>query len=202
MSAQYDLVKTPTSPIQKESSNVHPRIVSNGTISTATLISEISRACTLTESDLIGALSALSDQISHHVRNGYHVELGDIGYFSAKIKAKKTLHENENVRSNSIIFDNVNFRTSATFRKKLQGDLIRAPYGLKHSTESSKEERKELLISYLNKKPVISRSEYTTLTGLLKKRALCELKQWVSEGFLSTHGCRNQLVFLLAHEHI
>ena len=202
MSAQYDLVKTPTSPIQKETSILHPRLVSGGTIDTRSLIKEISTACTLTESDLAGALIALSDRISHHLSNGYHVELGDIGYLSAKLKAKKAIHENANIRSPSIVFDNVNFRASAAFRKKLQGDLVRAPYGFKHSGTNSEEERKALLIDYLNKNLIISRSDYTTLTGLLKKRALSELKQWANDGFLTIHGQRNQLAFSLANKDI
>lgn len=194
MSAMYDFKETPKAPHQKGEQVLHPRIVSKGTINTDTVIDEISRATTFSPADLKGVLAALEGVLAHHLSNGYHVELGNIGYFSAKLKSRAITDKSE-IRSTSIHFDNVNFRTSAWLRKHLSGELVRAPHGTPSSKESTKESRKRQLDAHLSKHPAITRSDYSTLTGLLKNKALEELKEWVSQGILIKQGTRSQMFF-------
>lgn len=194
MSAKYDFKVTPKAPHQEGEQVLHPRIVSQGTISTDSLIEEIAHATTFTPADLKGVLTALEDILAHHLSNGYHVELGNIGYFSAKLKARVVTDKNE-IRSQSVHFDNVNFRTSAWLRKHLQGNLQRSVQGLNSSKESSKDSRLIKLDAYLAEHKFITRSDYTRLTGLLKNKALAELKEWSSQGILIKQGSHNQLLF-------
>ena len=197
MSAMYDFKETPKAAHQKGEQVLHPRIVSQGTISTDTLIEEISRATTFTPADLKGVLAALEGVLAQHLSDGYHVELGNIGYFSAKLKSRAITDKSE-IRSSSVHFDNVNFRTSIWLRKHLKGDLVRSPQGMHHSKESNKESRKKLLDSYLSQHNFITRSDYSALTGLLKNKALDELKEWASQGILIKQGMRSQMIFTQA----
>lgn len=198
MAATYDFKKIPSLNKGQKESLYHPHIVSSGTIDANTLIEEISKGCTFTAGDLKGALASLSERISRYVSAGYHVELGDIGYFSAKLKALKPITDKDKVRSASVAFDNINFRASAKFKKQLHGDLTRSHIGFHSSKDSELSERKAALLAYLSSHPFITRSDYTKLTGLLKTKAINELKTFTKEGVLVMHGGSNQLIFSLA----
>ena len=197
MSAIYDFRENPQAPHQKGERALHPRIVSQGTITTNTIIEEISHATTFSAADLKGVLAALEGVLTHHLSNGYHVELGNIGYFSAKLKSRPITDKN-GIRSSSIHFDNVNFRASAWLRKHLKGQLVRAPYGISSSKVSDKDTRIKQLNAYLNEHNFITRSEYSQLTGLLRNKALDELKELVSGGILIKQGKLSQMFFTRA----
>jgi len=77
------------------------------------------------------------------------------------------------IHAQSIYFDNVNFRPSSSFRKKVRG--------------------------FVEKRPMIRRKEYTQLTGLLKNKALNELNGWVKEGVLDTIGSGSHKIYVRAN---
>lgn len=87
MAARYDFRKVPSKKGNGEEPKLYPHIVSGGTIRTRTILEEISEASTFTVGDLEGVLCALTEKISKYLVDGYHVELGKIGYFSASLKA-------------------------------------------------------------------------------------------------------------------
>jgi hypothetical protein len=130
-----------------------------------------------------------------HLKNGYNVEFGNIGYFSAKLKARPVIEKDE-IRSASVEFDNVNFRASAWLKKNTRGDLERSSRGFQTSAKLSEEERRSLLEKYLDENSYIIRTEYTRLTGLLKNNAMKDLKGFVNQGILVSSGHRNQMIFL------
>ncbi len=199
MAAMYDLRENPNPKGDGEKQPLHPRIVSSGTIHTRELLEDISHGASFTVGDLEGMLSSLTEKISSYLVNGYSVELGNIGYFSAKLKSRSVTDKKE-IRASSIEFDNVNFRASAWFRKHTQGTVERASYGFHTSAQTGETERKKQLEDYLDKNPFITRSDYTKLTGILKNKALKDLKEFVSQGVLTSNGRGNQLIFMLAKE--
>lgn len=81
MAARYDFRKVPSKKGNGEEPKLYPHIVSGGTIRTRTILEEISEASTFTVGDLEGVLCALTEKISKYLVDGYHVELGKIGYF-------------------------------------------------------------------------------------------------------------------------
>lgn len=197
MAATYDLREKPNPKGDGEKQSLYPQIVSSGTIRTRDLLEDISSGSTFTIGDLEGMLTALTEKISGYLKDGYTVELGKIGYFSARLKSRPVMDKKE-IRSTSICFDNVNFRASAWFRKHTRGSVERASNGFRSSAQLSETERRELLDKYLDETPFITRTEYTNLTGLLKNKALEDLKELVNQGILTTSGRRNQLIFLRA----
>ena len=52
------------------------------------------------------------------------------------------------------------------------------------------------LFNHLNKNHFITRTEYGLITGLLKNKALEELKELVGKGILARRGRGNQMIFV------
>ncbi len=195
MAAYYDFLENPNPKGDGEQQPLHPRIVVKETIKTDRIVEDIAFSASITQGDMAAALSALEERLSHYLSNGYNVELGNIGYFSATLKARPVMEKSE-IRSMSVSFDSINFRPTAKFRKSLKGELRRAPYGFRKSKNQPVEERKELVINHLEKYPFITRKEYSLLTGRLKTLALKDLNEWVEERFLKAYGNGNRKVYM------
>ena len=177
---------------------MYPRIVSNGTIDFQQIVKEIAQASSFTPADIEGVQLAIENKISEYLVSGHHVQLGNLGYFSAKLKARPVMDAKE-IHAQSIYFDNVNFRPSSSFRKKVRGFVEKAKSGFAHSAEIPVEERRRRLERFLDERPMIRRKEYTQLTGLLKNKALNELNGWVKEGVLDTIGSGSHIIYVRAN---
>ncbi|MDL2213375.1 DNA-binding protein [Bacteroides sp. OttesenSCG-928-E20] len=196
MSAEYDLREKPNPKGDGSKQTLHPRLVSSGKITTQKLVSEIASYSSFTAGDVEGILSLLADRVSYYISEGYTVQLGEIGYFSGSLKATHGVMDKKDIRSTGIYFDNVNFRASKRFKQQSAGRLERSRRGHNKSAELPKEERLRRMYKYLDENLFITRTDYTRLTGLLKNKALSELKELVEEGALKTRGRGSQLVFM------
>lgn len=197
MAATYDFKENPNLKGDGEKQPLYPRIVSKGTISSRDLLEAIASGSTFTVGDMEGALTELENKISTYLKEGYHVELGKFGFFSAKLKSRPVMDKNE-IRASSVQFDNVNFRASSWFKKQTRGDLERVGDGFRSSSTLSEAQRRSLLEKYLDTNAFISRTDYSNLTGVLKNRALKELKELVNQGVLIANGHKNFMIFLRA----
>ena len=86
MYAKYDFRKKPSSKEDEDKQPLYPRIVSNGTIDFKRIVKEIAQASSFTPADIEGVQLAIENKISEYLVSGYHVQLGDLGYFSAKVE--------------------------------------------------------------------------------------------------------------------
>ena len=120
MAADYDFRRKPNEKGDGEVQPLYPRIVSKGTIDSKRLFREIAEASSFTEGDLAGIMVAFQEKVSYYLSEGYHVKLGEIGYFSSSLKARPVMDKKE-IRSVSISFDNVNFRATPWFRRRSSG---------------------------------------------------------------------------------
>ncbi|NDV81384.1 HU family DNA-binding protein [Bacteroides sp. 51] len=196
MKARYTYRENPNPSGDGEKQGLHPRIVSNGTISTEKIFKEIAQASTYTVPDLEGMLSAITRRISHYLVEGYHVELKGIGYFSASLKSRPVSDKKE-IRANSIYFDNINFRAAASFRKQTRGFVESAgKQGFKASSSLSMEECEKRLNDFLDQKGYITRINYSNITGRLKNRALLDLKAFEEQGVIVREGRGNRIFFV------
>ena len=197
MAARYDFREVPSKKENGEEPKLYPHIISSGIIRTRTILEEISEASTFTVGDLEGVLCALTEKISKYLVDGYHVELGKIGYFSASLKATHPVKDKKEIRAQSIYFDNINFRASMWFRRHTKGYVERAgKYGSRSSSQLSEEEKLFRLERYLNENAFITRSDYTRLTGRLKNKALEDLHRFVDQGIIEPKGRGSLLVFI------
>lgn len=197
MTAQYDFVKTPKPRKDGKSQQLHPRIVSRGTISTRRLLEDIHEGSSFTVGDLEGVITSLENKIAYYIREGYNVELGRIGYFSAKLTARPVTDKKE-IRSPSVWFDNVNYRASMWFRKQTRGFVERAKWGFQHSSQTTIEECQRRMEKFLDTHPFITRSEYSGLTGRLKGQSLKDLNAFVEQKLLTTYGAGSHRVYMRA----
>ena len=134
MAADYDFRRKPNEKGDGEVQPLYPRIVSKGTIDSKRLFREIAEASSFTEGDLAGIMVAFQEKVSYYLSEGYHVKLGEIGYFSSSLRARPVMDKKE-IRSVSISFDNVNFRATPWFRRRSSGTVTRAKFRISRIIE-------------------------------------------------------------------
>lgn len=84
--ALYDLKKRPALTSKEDEGEVYyPKLISSGKITTEQLLRELSEYSTFNTGEAEGILCDLLHLVSKHVSEGYRVELGDFGVFSAKL---------------------------------------------------------------------------------------------------------------------
>lgn len=198
MSVEYDFRKRPSAKEEGKRQPLYPQVVSKGTIKTEELVREISTDSSFSPGDVVGVLTALERRLVTHLQNGYHVQLGEIGYFSCGLKARPVMDKRE-IRAASIYVDHVNFRASSSFKRRCKGMVKRVSSGegFQESAHLPLEERKACVLTYLQTHPFITRTVYSTLTGLLQKRALADLKLFIQEGLIVSQGRGSHKVYVL-----
>ena len=76
MAILFDWYENPKSPEQQgEENTLHPRLRLNGKVSTAQLRARIQKHCTLTETDVVAVLDALSRAMGEELAEGKQVHL-------------------------------------------------------------------------------------------------------------------------------
>ena len=145
------------------------------------LVQDIADMSSFTPGDVKGVVALLEDRISYYLSEGHHVQLGDIGYFSASLQARPVMDPKE-IHSQTIFFGKVHLRVSPDFRKRCAGYVERAKYGFRKSAELSGAERYRRLLAFLETHPFITRHDYSGITGLLKNKALDDLNLLVEKG--------------------
>ena len=124
MAAEYDFQRKPNPKGDGELQPMYPRIVNKGTITGKRLVSDISQATSFTPGDVEGVLAALESRISYYLSEGHHVQLGNMGHFSAGLTARPVMDKKE-IHAQTIFFGKVHFRVSPGFRKQCAGFVER-----------------------------------------------------------------------------
>ena len=186
MAAQYDFQRRPNPKGDGELQPLYPRIVNKGTIDTERLVSDISRMSSFSPGDIHGLLAAIEDRVSYYLSEGHHVQQG------------RPVMDPKEIHAQTIFFSKVHFRVSPDFRKRCAGFVERAKYGFRKSAELSGAERYRRLLVFLETHPFITRKDYSSVTGLLKNKALNDLNLLVEKGYLSTIGQGSHKVYVRA----
>ena len=196
--AYYNLKKKPSLTTKEgETETMYADIVYSGTIPAERLIRTVAKRTGFKEGVIDGILTELKDDVLEYLGEGYHVELGEVGFFSAKVKASRLVANKNDLRSESVAFDGVNFRASKSFRQGIRGDLERKKcVDFNTSRKWDREALKRLVLQYIRQHGFITRTTYTELTGRLKNTALADLKSFASEGIIKRIGHGNQMHFV------
>lgn len=196
--AYYNLKKKPSLTTKEgETETMYADIVYSGTIPAERLIRTVAKRTGFKEGVIDGILTELKDDVLEYLGEGYHVELGEFGFFSAKVKASRLVANKNDLRSESVAFDGVNFRASKSFRQGIRGDLERKKcVDFNTSRKWDWEALKRLVLQYIRQHGFITRTTYTELTGRLKNTALTDLKSFASEGIIKRIGHGNQMHFV------
>ena len=196
--AYYNLKKKPSLTTKEgETETMYADIVYSGTIPAERLIRTVAKRTGFKEGVIDGILTELKDDVLEYLGEGYHVELGEFGFFPAKVKASRLVANKNDLRSESVAFDGVNFRASKSFRQGIRGDLERKKcVDFNTSRKWDREALKRLVLQYIRQHGFITRTTYTELTGRLKNTALADLKSFASEGIIKRIGHGNQMHFV------
>ena len=196
--AYYNLKKKPSLTTKEgEKETMYADIVYSGTITAERLIRTVAQRTGFKEGMIEGILSELQNETLEYLGEGYRVELGEFGFFSAKVKSRLVENKND-LRSNSVSFDGVNFRASKSFRTGIRGDLERRRcIGFRTSKEWNREQLEQIVLQHIRKHGFITRATYTELTGRLKNSALADLKSFAAEGIIKRVGRGNQMLFIV-----
>ena len=197
--AYYNLKKKPSLTTKEgDKETMYADIVYSGTITAERLIRTVAQRTGFKEGMIEGILSELQNETLEYLGEGYRVELGEFGFFSAKVKASRLVENKNDLRSNSVSFDGVNFRASKSFRTGIRGDLERRRcIGFRTSKEWNREQLEQIVLQHIRKHGFITRATYTELTGRLKNSALADLKSFAAEGIIKRVGRGNQMHFIV-----
>ena len=196
--AFYNLKKKPALTTKEgETETMYADIVYSGTIPAERLIRGVAKRTGFKEGVIEGILMELKDDVLQYLGEGYRVELGEFGFFSAKVKASRLVANKNDIRSESVAFNGVNFRASKSMRVGIRGDLERRKcVDFNTSRKWDRENLKKLVLQYIGEHGFITRATYTELTGRLKNTALDDLKSFAAEGIIKREGRGNQMHFI------
>lgn len=196
--AFYNLKKKPALTTKEgETETMYADIVYSGTIPAERLIRGVAKRTGFKEGVIEGILMELKDDVLQYLGEGYRVELGEFGFFSAKVKASRLVANKNDIRSESVAFNGVNFRASKSMRVGIRGDLERRKcVDFNTSRKWGRDNLKKLVLQYIGEHGFITRATYTQLTGRLKNTALDDLKSFVAEGIIKREGRGNQMHFI------
>ena len=196
--AFYNLKKKPALTTKEgETETMYADIVYSGTIPAERLIRGVAKRTGFKEGVIEGILMELKDDVLQYLVEGYRVELGEFGFFSAKVKASRLVANKNDIRSESVAFNGVNFRASKSMRVGIRGDLERRKcVDFNTSRKWDRENLKKLVLQYIGEHGFITRTTYTELTGRLKNTALDDLKSFAAEGIIKREGRGNQMHFI------
>ena len=196
--AYYNLKKKPSLTTKEgDKETMYADIVYSGTITAERLIRTVAQRTGFKEGMIEGILSELQNETLEYLSEGDRVELGEFGFFSAKVKSRLVENKND-LRSNSVSFGGVNFRASKSFRTGIRGDLERRRcIGFRTSKEWDRKQLEQIVLQHIRKHGFITRATYTELTGRLKNSALADLKSFAAEGIIKRVGRGNQMHFIV-----
>lgn len=197
--AFYNLKKKPALTTKEgETETMYADIVYSGTIPAERLIRGVAKRTGFKEGVIEGILMELKDDVLQYLGEGYRVELGEFGFFSAKVKASRLVANKNDIRSESVAFNGVNFRASKSMRVGIRGDLERRKcVDFNTSRKWDRDNLKKLVLQYIGEHGFITRATYTQLTGRLKNTALDDLKSFAAEGIIKREGRGNQMHFIV-----
>ena len=196
--AFYNLKKKPALTTKEgETETMYADIVYSGTIPAERLIRGVAKRTGFKEGVIEGILMELKEDVLQYLGEGYRVELGEFGFFSAKVKASRLVANKNDLRSESVAFNGVNFRASKSMRVGIRGDLERRKcVDYNTSRKWGRDNLKKLVLQYIGEHGFITRATYTQLTGRLKNTALDDLKSFAAEGIIKREGRGNQMHFI------
>ena len=194
MAANYKLVRNPDPANSDELKPLHPRINSLGTLSIEQLADRAQGRSSLSPATIKSALLVISDLLQETLREGYNVNLNNIGYFSVSLKSRPVMEKNE-IRSESVHFSHVNFRCAQELKDKLSTmEVTRAQsVTVPNLSQTEKELR---LKKHFEQKLNLTTTEYMNLTYCSRQKALKELKSLVQEDKITKIGSKNATQYL------
>ncbi|MFR5473212.1 MAG: HU family DNA-binding protein [Phocaeicola massiliensis] len=202
MAILFDWYENPQSSEQQGEENaLHPRLRLNGKMSTSQLRARIQKRCTLTETDVIAVLDALSHAMGEELADGKQVHLDGIGFFrpnlvSTEPVTEKTKYKNTKVKLKGIVYRPDQALLDEVGRIKVQ--RTKFPF---HSARLTVGEIDALLTEYFVTHDFVLRKSFQLLCGMTQTTANRHLHRLCEEGKLENAGLPKQPVYKPVNGH-
>lgn len=199
MAIKYDLFKL--NEIKDTGGKYRARAVSRGKIDTEHLARWMNQTSGISMATAKGCIEILTDCLLDFVSDGYEVQVGELGYFSASVTSKLVDDPND-IRAESIHFNRLNFRAGIKAKRRIKRagiEKVNNPRTKRKLPESTREQRAEKLKEYLSSaEPFVTRAGYVKITGVVRKNAaIDDLNAFVGEGWLKRHGAGRTVIYML-----
>lgn len=198
MDIKYDFKENPFK--EKDGKPVlYPAVVVRETITTEDIIKEVAKHSSFSSGCVLGVLQEVTDAIVSHLRAGQNVRLDELGTFSLGLASREVTDRKE-IRAASVEIKKVNFRPVPDLvkRVRMETNILRAEFGFMPTVKKyTKEQRWELLRSYLQEHGFITRLAYSEWLGLARTTADNELRKWNEEKKLAREGKHSHVVYVL-----
>lgn len=180
--AFFDIYMSP--PQQDGKVSIHPRLVSPPRSDSERLKRETSQSSSLTEGDMSGALSAVSEFLRRQLAAGGSVNLDGIGTFRVVPHFKSPKHAGDKVTGKDVEVKRIHFTPSRQLTFDVKRDIVFDRREAPHSREMNETQAVLLLRQYFQDHDYITVREFereahvnytqarTLLNGLVKKEHL------------------------------
>jgi predicted histone-like DNA-binding protein len=179
MAILFDWYENPkTKDKQGEELTLHPRIKLNGSTTTDELRRHIQEYCSLTETDVLAVLDALSHFVGRELGEGRQVHLDGIGYFVPTLTCTEPVTLETKRKSTKVKLKNITFRPDKALRSEI-GVLKVKPLKLRNLTKKrlTDDEVKQKVVNYLRKNEFITRSVVQSICGMTRTTATRQIRR-------------------------
>lgn len=194
MGAKYALYENPNPKGDGEKQPLHARIVPKGTVRTQEIAEQIADGSGYSTATTKGMLDALAKIIARNLRQGYTVELEDLGSFSLSLKCRPVMDKKE-LRSWSVRFGNIHFKGSKKMKNQLRSiDLERDSEA--KATLYSPEQRKGRVLLTLQEREYFTTAQYMRLNGCTRSTAARDIKEMIESGKIKKLGYGKAVLYV------
>ena len=142
-------------------------------------------------------MQAVTDELQHWLKQGWIVEVGELGYFSLSLKCDHPVMEKKEIRSPSIHLNKVNLRINKKFRESLEPlplERMESPYRSNGNPDEDK--CRSILMQHLDEQGCITCVDFTRLAGISRYKATILLNTYLEEGIIRKYGGGKTVVYL------
>lgn len=190
MAISYDIYTIPD-PQDTDKQLSHVRVVPNGFTEAKDLEKLISKRCTVTSTDLVAVLDALSNAMQEEFLQGRRVHLRGIGYFYPTIQAVPETEKKEiqKVRAPQIKVKSIAFRPEKEWMDAINEEAsFRPPKHANHSATQTETSIMGLLTGYFTEHDELDRQAFQTLCNQTRSTAMRWIRKLVADGKLENIG--------------
>jgi len=174
---------------------LHPRIRLNGRVSTKQLRARIQKYSTLTETDVIAVLDALSHALGEELSEGRQVHLDGIGFFRPNLVSTESVTEKTKRKTTKVKLKGIVYRLDQLLMDEVGEVKVRRTRFPFHSSKLTAEEIDALLTEYFTTHDFVQRRNFQFLCGMTQTTANRHLRRLCEEGKLKNAGLPKQPVY-------
>lgn len=174
---------------------LYPKVVHVGQATLDEVAESVTERASFSPGDVKGLVATLSDVIASKLALGQSVKIDGIGTFSLGLGFREEVEREEVAgtskrNARSIEVQKVYLRVDSALLQEVNDRIVleRTEGNKISSPKSSKEERLEKLLEYLERREEIRVKDYILLTHLTRSRASRELREFAEAGHIRRKG--------------